>query len=543
MSAPTSSLLQVRLPLLLALTLAIGMFIGQKLPHSDHPISYVPSGRGGAASGALDEVLRYIDALYVDSVDINRIKAGAIEHLLGGLDPHSVYISPDELKAVEDDMSGGFEGIGIEFLMVDDTMQVVAPLSGGPSEAAGILPGDKIVMINDTVIAGVKMDNGNIFRRLRGEKGSIVKVGILRGRESALRQFQITRDVIPVKSVETAYMIDERTGYIKINRFSARTYQEFMESVRPMAEEQGMQHLILDLRGNPGGYLSEATSLLSQFFGEGKLLVYTEGRKDARRDYKSTGRARFNIQQMAVLIDEGSASASEIVAGAIQDHDRGWVIGRRSFGKGLVQEQYPLQDGGALRLTISRYYTPSGRSIQRKYGNGVEYDHEGDRRLQNGELTDGTKMKQNDSTQYYTGQGRIVYAGGGITPDVFIPIDTSYVTNYYQNIRTYIPQFLARWMESHDKSLYPNNISTFIQDYQPDEAILEALVSFGQKEGVPRNDNEIKRSKEEIKFQIKVRLAKLLFQETGMYKVLNSDDPAIEKAKQLVKSGEPVAKK
>jgi carboxyl-terminal processing protease len=365
---------QIRLPLILAATLAAGMFIGQQLPHADRQFSLMSAGRSGQSTGTLDEVLRYIDALYVDSVNVDKLKERAINALLDGLDPHSVYISPDELQAVEEDMSGGFEGIGVEFLMVDDTMQVVTPLSGGPSEAAGILPGDKIVMINDTTIAGVKMENGEIFRRLRGPKGSMVKISIQRGRENALRHFQISRDIIAVKSVETAYMIDDRTGYIKINRFSARTYQEFMEALRPMVEEQGMANLLLDLRGNPGGYLNEATSLLSQFFGEGKLLVYTQGRKDDRREYKSTGRARFNIQHIAVLIDEGSASASEIVAGALQDHDRGWVVGRRSFGKGLVQEQYPLQDGGALRLTISRYYTPSGRSIQRTYANGVDYD-------------------------------------------------------------------------------------------------------------------------------------------------------------------------
>jgi carboxyl-terminal processing protease len=534
---------QVRLPLILAATLAAGMFIGQQLPRYDQNIRFLPGGQAGPVAGTLDEILRYIEARYVDTVSAGSLKNGAIEHLLEQLDPHSVYITPEELAAVEDDMSGGFEGVGIEFLMVDDTIQVVTPLSGGPSEAAGILPGDKIVTINDTVVAGVKIDNGKIYKKLRGPKGSPVRLGVLRGREKSLRSFTIVRDVIPVKSVDIAYMLDDKTGYVRINRFSARTNQEFLESLRPLADDKGMQNLVLDLRGNPGGYLEEATDLLSQFFSDGKLLVYTEGRTEKRRDYKSNGRAQFNIQNVAVLIDEGSASASEIVAGAVQDWDRGWVIGRRSFGKGLVQEQYPLGDGGALRLTVARYYTPSGRSIQRDYKHDRDYDHEAERRYENGELSDATKIKPADSTQYFTGAGRVVYGGGGITPDVFIPIDTSFANDYFFDVRQLVPQFAARWMESHERSAFPSTVQDYVRSYSVSDEMLNELVAFAESHEVPRNDAELKQCRAELKLQLKARLAKILFQDEGLYAVLNDDDPAVAKALQVLRSGEPVAKK
>lgn len=535
---------QVRLPLILAATLAAGMFIGQQLPHYDKNVRFMPGGQAGPVAGTLDEILRYVEAKYVDTVNADQLKTGAIEHLLEQLDPHTVYITPDELKAVEDDMSGGFEGVGIEFLMVDDTIQVVTPLSGGPSEAAGILAGDKIISINDTTVAGVKIDNGKIFKKLRGTKGSLVRLGILRGKEKVLRSFTIARDVIPVKSVDIAYMLDDKTGYVKINRFSARTYQEFMEAIRPLAEEKGMQNLVLDLRGNPGGYLEEATDMLSQFFPDGKLLVYTEGRTEKRRDYKSNGRVRFDIQNIAVLIDEGSASASEIVAGAIQDWDRGWVIGRRSFGKGLVQEQYPLGDGGALRLTVARYYTPSGRSIQRDYKHDQNYSHEAERRLENGELSDSSKIKPADSTKYYTGLGRVVFGGGGISPDVFIPIDTSFSNNYFFEVRQHLPQFAARWMESHGHSgLFAGNLADFVRSSPVSDAMLEELLKYAEKQGVAYNDVELKKCRAELKLLLKARIAKILFHEEGLYSVLNDDDPAVEKALQVLRSGEPVAKR
>jgi len=533
--------LQTRLPLILAATLAVGMFIGQKLPHYDRNFSL--ESRTSAKAGTLDEILRYVEAKYVDSVDIESLRATAIEHLLDGLDPHSVYISPDELRAVEDDMNGEFEGVGIEFIILDDTIQVVAPLSGGPSEMAGILAGDKIVSINDTIIAGIKIETGKIYNKLRGPKGSKVKVGILRGRETALRYFEVSRDVIPVKSVDAAYMLDERIGYIRVAHFNGKTYQEFMQNLTPLVEEKGMKSLVLDLRGNPGGYLEEATEMLSQFFPEGKLLVYTKGRAGQRKDYKSNGRARFDIQNVAVLIDEGSASASEIVAGAVQDWDRGWVVGRRSFGKGLVQEQYPLSNGGAMRLTVSRYFTPSGRCIQRDYKQGQDYDNEAERRLKNGELSNEANIKQADSTLFYTGQGRIVFGGGGVTPDIFIPIDTSFSSQYFTALRQQIPQFMSRWMENKNRATMSSALPEFAQTYTVSDEMLEELATYAEKQGTKKSPGELAKSRNELKLQLKARLAKTLFGDEGLYKILNDDDPAVEKAVQVLNSGQPVAKR
>lgn len=532
---------QTRLPLLLAATLALGMLIGQQLPHYDR--NFRLESRRSETAGTMEEILRYVEAKYVDTVDTESLRNRAIEHLLEDLDPHSVYISPDELKAVEDDMNGEFEGVGIEFIILDDTIQVVAPLSGGPSEVAGILAGDKIVSINDTVIAGIHLETGKIYNKLRGPKGSRVKIGILRGNEKTLRYFEVARDIIPVKSLEAAYMLDDQAGYFKIARFNSNTYQEFMQALTPMVEEKGMKSMVLDLRGNPGGYLEEATEILSQLFPDGKLLVYTKGRAGQRKDYKSNGRARFDLQNVAVLIDEGSASASEIVAGAVQDWDRGWVVGRRSFGKGLVQEQYPLSNGGAMRLTVSRYFTPSGRCIQRDYKNGQEYDHEAERRLLNGELSNAAKVKQGDSTQYFTGQGRVVFGGGGITPDVFIPIDTSYSSKYFSDVQQQIPQFIFRWKENPDHSKLPATLSEFASKYVVSDEMLDALVSYAEKQGAKSSPADLAKCRNELKLMLKARLAKTLFGDEGLYKILNEDDPAVEKALQVLKSGQPVARK
>lgn len=534
----------IRLPLLLAAVLAVGMFIGQQLPRYENHLWFTPDAyRSSNAMGTLDEILQYVEAKYVDSVDTKALQDGAIAHLLEQLDPHSVYITPEELLHEEEVLNGNFEGIGIEFLLIDDTIQVVTPLAGGPSEAVGILAGDKIVTIEDSVVAGVQITNAEIFEKLRGPQGSKVRLGIRRAKEQKLRQFTITRDVIPVKSVEVAYMLDKETGYIKINRFSAPTYQEFMEELRRLVEEKNMKNLVLDLRGNPGGYLNEATDLLSQLFPEGKLLVYTEGRTEERQDYKSNGRARFNIENVAVLVDEGSASASEIVAGAIQDHDRGWVIGRRTFGKGLVQVQYPLSDGGGLRLTISRYYTPSGRSIQRAYKDQEDYSHEAERRLQNGELADASKIQQADSTKYYTGMGRVVFGGGGITPDVFIPLDTSHNNEYFLSALQCLPQFASKWMGKQNKSAFPDKPEAFAQQFNVTDSMFSELVAFVESEGFTTDAGQVSKCKSELNRLLKARIAKLLFQEEGQYRVLNDDDPAVEKALHVLRSGVPVARK
>jgi carboxyl-terminal processing protease len=445
-----------------------------------------------------------------------------------------VYFTAEERNAIDDDMKGSFDGVGIEYLMVQDTMVVIQTLPGGPSEKAGILGGDKLIMIGETNIAGVKVSSSETLKLLRGPKGTAVKVGLLRGNDKNLRFFTVERDKIAVKSVEVATMLNERTGYIKVSQFTANTYQEFMEGLRPLMEEKNMQDLVLDLRGNPGGYMEEATNMLGQIFPAGKLLVYTKSRGNERIDYKSEGRARFNIQSIAVLIDENSASASEIVAGAVQDHDRGWVIGRRSFGKGLVQDQYPLSDEGALRITVSRYFTPSGRCIQRDYKNG-DYAHEAERRMKNGELNDATKVKQADSSKYYTGLGRIVYGGGGITPDIFIPIDSSFASAYFNALRYRIPQFVSKWMENTDKSKLPSSITEYVNNFTVDDGILDQLVAYAEKDGIARNPAQLAPARQELQLMLKARIAKLLFRDEGLYAVLNDDDPAIEMALKVMR--------
>ncbi len=533
-----SKSLQTRLPLLLAAVLALGMFIGQQLPRYDGHIWVASAASRYAPSrGLLEEVLEYVAARYVDSVSTEGLQERAVHQILKQLDPHSTYLSPEELSLEEEVMNGSFEGIGIEFLVVDDTIRVISAIAGGPSERAGILPGDKIVAIGDSAVAGVGITDADVVRRLRGTKGTSVRIGILRGQEQKLRYFTVERDLIPVHSVDAAYMLDDKIGYIRINRFSAVTQQEFMEALERMVAQQGMRHLVLDLRGNPGGYLTEATDLLSQLFPKGKLLVYTEGRAEPRQEYKSHGRARFDIDGIAVLVDEGSASASEIVAGAIQDHDRGWVIGRRTFGKGLVQAQYPLSNGGALRLTTARYYTPSGRCIQRNYKGISDYEEEVDSRLRNGELTDSAAMVPADTTRYFTGAGRVVYGSGGVSPDVFIPLDTSYLNDCYSNVQPHVSPFVARWSDTHP-SLGPfANAAAFVRQYTVSDSMLQQLAGYAAEQGVSVDPAQWVRCRHELRRQIKAHLARRLFQNEGYYRVLNDDDPAVEKALQLLRGG------
>lgn len=536
MSAPTT--LQTRLPLILAGVLALGMFIGQKLPRYDGHLWITPAAyRLSATRSPIEEILRYIEARYVDSVSMERLQEDAIHDLLAQLDPHSAYISPEELSLQEEMMKGSFEGIGVEFLIVNDTIQVVSVIPGGPSERAGLLAGDKIVSVSDTILAGKSITSTEVVRRLRGPKGSTVRLGILRGREGKLRSFTIERDVIPVHSVDAAYMLDDRTGYVKINRFSATTQQEFMEAIERMVKKEGMKHLVLDLRGNPGGYLTEATDLLSQFFPKGKLLVYTEGRAESRQEYKSHGRIRFDIANIAVLVDEGSASASEIVAGAVQDHDRGWVIGRRTFGKGLVQAEYPLSNGGALRLTTSRYYTPSGRCIQRAYKDDPDYDGELERRLHDGELTDSAAQKVTDTTRYFTGAGRVVYGGGGIMPDVFIPADISFMNDYYLQVLPHLSPFVARWLQGQNRQQMPADAAAFVRQYNPPANLARQLANYAAEQGVPFDAHQWERCRPELQRQLKAIIARQLFEREGYYRVLNDDDPAVEKALQLLRNG------
>lgn len=533
-SAPNK--LSIWLPLLFAIVLVTGMLLGMRM-QSNMPklvVEQEAPGPEGIGQGKIEEILRYVEAKYVEAIDKEALTQEVIDDLLSRLDPHSNYISAEELQAVNEQLKGNFDGIGVEFMVLDDTIVVVTPLAGGPSETAGILSGDRIVQIADSTIAGVGMDSDDIIKMLRGEKGTDVQIGILRGKETKLRQFTVTRDEIPMNSVDVAYMLDTNTGYIKVNRFSATTYEEFMKALEELVENQGMEDLVLDLRHNPGGYLQQATNMLSQLFKEkDQLLVYTEGDAVSRSEYTSTGRNFFDVEDIVVLIDEGSASASEIVAGAIQDHDRGVIIGRRSFGKGLVQEQYKLRDGAALRLTVARYYTPSGRSIQKPYDDPEAYEHEMYDRYETGEMEAARNMLIQDSTEYYTDNGRIVYGGGGIMPDVFVPIDTLSLDEDYLTLRQYVPQYVFRYLgEAADPAaLAEQGLDRFIATFTVDDAMLQGLITYAEEHGDPLAAAELSEPvRHAARHLLKARIAKQLFEDEGYYKLWNMEDAMVKEA-------------
>lgn len=539
----------ILLPLLFALTLVGGLFIGMRLQSEAGPVLVRPMDDDAVFLGSdsrVEEILRYIDAKYVDSVDREALIRTAIRSVLDRLDPHSNFISKEDLQAINEQLEGNFDGIGVEFMMLDDTLVVVTPLSGGPAEAVGVQAGDKIVMIEDSLIAGTEIEEADIVNMLRGEKGSQVNIKVRRPGEADLIPFTIERDEIPVFSVDASYMLDEKTGYIKVNRFTATTYDEFMKGLERLVDEEGMEDLVLDLRGNPGGYLHQATNLLSQLFTErGKLLVYTQGRNVSRVDYESTGRAFFDIDDVTVLIDEGSASASEIVAGAIQDQDRGVIIGRRSFGKGLVQEQYPLSDGSALRLTISRYYTPSGRSIQKPYDqeNPDAYNHDFVDRLENGELVDSgaNGVGQDSSEAFYTDNGYVVYGGGGISPDVFIPFDTLLLNETYLRYRNQVPNFVFRLLEeaAGQFATYEANPELFAAEFEPQRQVIDQFIAYAREQAdLPEPAPRVRR---ELARFIKARLAKQLYNNEAFFRVWNQQDPMVQRALELMQKPNPLA--
>ena len=386
------------------------------------------------------------------------------------------------------------------------------------------------------------MEIKDIITLLRGEPGSVVKIGIKRGKEEDLRFFDITRDKIPVYSVDVAYMLNEKTGYIKINRFSATTYEEFMKGLEDLVENHKMEDLVIDLRHNPGGYLQQATNILSQLFEDrDQLLVYTEGRTVNRSDYESTGRSFFKVDDIVVLIDEGSASASEIMAGAVQDHDRGIIVGRRSFGKGLVQEQYKLRDGSALRLTVARYYTPSGRSIQKAYDDPDAYEEDVSRRLNSGELSSEDKMALNDSTRFYTSTGRIVYGGGGISPDLFVPIDTLSLNDYYLDLRQHIPAFVFRLMEKKEFKLQEMDLKSFARSFDVDNELFNEFLKFSVEKGVKTDLSQLPIVEKGVKRFLKARIAKHLFEDEGFYYIWNSNDAMVKKAVEVLNKSTPLS--
>ena len=466
----------------------------------------------------------------------------AIETVLAELDPHSSYIPASEFARTDEQMRGNFDGIGVEFMVLEDTVVIISPLPDGPSDKVGIMAGDRIVMVGDSLIAGVNITSDQITDYLKGERGTTVDVGILREGETELRRFTITRGRIPVNSVDAAYMIDEKIGYVRINRFSATTHKEFMDALTELVEEQGMTDLIIDLRQNPGGYLNEATRMLNQLFEDRKkLLVYTDGRTVGRNDYETNGSNALPIEDIAVLINEGSASASEIMAGAIQDHDRGVIVGRRSFGKGLVQEQYELRDGSALRLTVAHYYTPSGRSIQKPYDDREGYDNDLSIRYESGELSNNVAVPLSDSTEYLTAGNRTVYGGGGITPDVFVPVDSLQYDTSFLKLRQPMLEYSFRFTRRIAREVEPMGAETFLRTFRVSRAEVEQYLDVVRERGIYVGPTDAERFYLPLARELKARVGRQLFGESIFFQVLNEDDEVVLKAVEVLRQEVPVS--
>lgn len=521
------------LPLLFALTLIVGIQLGFKLRESTWNKKNITANN---AFTKLDEIMNLVNVKYIDTVDSRQIFEKALDKFLVDLDPHSFYIPQSDLKDIKSSLEGNFEGIGIEFFLVKDTIVVVTPISGGPSERAGILSGDKIVLINDSIVAGKDITNNDVIRLLRGEKGTKVTLGILRNKSASVLDFTIVRDKIPLNSVDVGYMIDEETGYIKINRFAENTYKEFRTQLTKL-KSQNLQKLIIDLRQNPGGYLNAATLIADELIDDEKLLVYTEGKAYKKNEYRAKNFGQFETGNLVIIIDEGSASASEILAGAVQDWDRGLIVGRRSFGKGLVQEQYELSDGSALRLTVARYFTPSGRSIQKPYNHGIEeYDAEIETRFNDGELLDNKFLEKSDTThKYYTAGNRLVYGGGGIGPDLFIPIDTSFNVRYFLLLRSFVPEFIYNYYANNQELFISFKESAYFkQNFEVSEMLYQKFLDFAYSQNLPKNETESKLLAPRMKVILKAYLAKQIWKDDGFYPVINTIDNTFLKAYEVV---------
>ena len=482
-----------------------------------------------------------INYMYVDSVDEGKLVEDAIRGMLEKLDPHSSYSTPKEVKALNEPLAGSFDGIGVQFNMVEDTLLVIQPVTGGPSEKVGILAGDRIVNVNDTAIAGVKMSKEEIMRRLRGPKGTKVVLGVVRRGIKDTLTFKVTRDKIPVKSIDAVYMIRPEVGYVRIGNFGATTHDEFCEALAKL-QQQGMRNLILDLQGNGGGYLQAAVNIANEFLQKNDLIVYSEGRKVPRYEYKAKGNGKFLDGKVVVLIDEYSASAAEIVTGAIQDQDRGMVVGRRSFGKGLVQRPIDLPDGSMIRLTVSHYFTPAGRCIQKPYTTGEAKDYAMDvvNRLKHGELTNADSIHFADSLKCYTlRQHRTVYGGGGIMPDYFVPLDTLAYTKFHRELsaKSYIINTNLKYIDAHRKEL-KKKYKTF-DDFRdnfvfPKQEIDKMIAEAAKNKVTPKDDEELQKSLPKLSLQLKALVARDLWDMSEYFAIINEESEIVRKAVEII---------
>lgn len=526
--------INILIPLLIAVSVAAGILIGNLLNRNSQPGF---AGLNVGKSNKMSEILSYIEQGYVDSVNTANIIEKTIPEVLKNLDPHTTYIPVSDMQEVEEEMKGKFSGIGVQFSIMEDTVRVIEVISGGPSSKVGIMPGDRIVKVNDSIIAGVSVANNTVLNLLRGDKDTKVQVGVVRKGSANELEFEITRGDIPINSIDVSYMIDTETGFIKISRFANKTYKEFMEGMEKLSDS-GAKKVIIDLRQNPGGSLVGVLQMVDEFLAKDEPILYTEGVNQPRKTYNASGNNTWKDIKVYVMIDEFSASASEIFAGAIQDNDRGLIIGRRSFGKGLVQEQIPLSDGSALRLTVARFYTPSGRCIQSSYDDGNEkYFDNIYERFHSMEQLVADSIHFADSLRYTTKSGRIVYGGGGIMPDFFVPVDTSGNSEYFNNIyrKGLVYTFAYAYADEHRKELSDFTKAGEFDSYLDKKNILDEFVKYATDKGVPRDNDGLKQSSLIIKTQLKAYIARNIIGEEGFYPIIEKIDNTLLKAIEISK--------
>ena len=522
---PTSRAHLLWMPLLIALAVIAGIFIGNRFSSRKYAVDN---------DRKLNTILNTIASEYVDTVNMDQLIEMSIPQILANLDPHTLYFSAAEIRSANEELSGSFSGIGISFMIMNDTVNVIEVISGGPSEKVGIMAGDRIVAIDDSAFVGPQVNNSEVMRRLRGEKGTKVKLGIKRASSPKTLTFTITRGDIPVNSVDAAYMLDKTTGYVKVNQFGRTTYDEFITALDKL-EREGAKRYVVDLRGNGGGYMEPAIYMANEFLSNNRLIVYTKGRyKRDDMQFWSDGNGQFQNAELVLLIDEYSASASEIFAGALQDNDRALVVGCRSFGKGLVQQQHMLPDSSAIRLTIARYYTPSGRCIQKDYKAGsFSYEKELYDRYLSGELYSQDSIKLDRSQLFTTTTGRTVYGGGGIVPDIFVPRDTAGITSYYVDVANagLMQQFAFHYVDTHRAALKQmTDYKQFLRTLPSDDQLLQIFVDYAAARGVPPRWYYINQSRSVIVTNIKALVARDVFGNEAFYPIFNRNDATLQSA-------------
>ena len=517
------------LPLIISFSLAIGMLIGIYLPGKEQASK---NSSIKSRNDKLNSIINIIESNWVDSISRKDLEEAAIPAILRKLDPHSIYISAKDLRRANEPLQGNFDGIGISFYVLSDTLLVISTIPGGPSEKAGLKAWDKIIYVNDSLIAGKRITDDEATGMLKGTRGTAVRLKVLRKGQKEILPFEIIRDKIPVYSVEVAYMINDSTGFIKISNFSVTTFDEFMKGLGEL-KEKGMKKLILDLRQNTGGVMEDAIRIADQFLNEGQLIVYTKGRSRPRNDATATGKGEFKTGDLVILIDEFSASASEILAGAIQDNDRGMIIGRRSFGKGLVQEPIMFTDGSGMRLTIARYYTPTGRSIQKPYNKGIEkYNDDLVERYTRGEMEVSDSIHFSDSLKFTTPDGRIVYGGGGIMPDIFVPFDTSEISNYFLRVRNSLTiyRFALKYTVSNREALMKFATAGELENYLDKQGLLGQFSEFAVASGIGKDRAGLKISGGLINIQLKAYIARNIMDNKGFYPIWEKQDATLKYA-------------